>query len=76
MTIDVELFDKETEKLVEEFDISHIGARVVAEILGITEEELAFSWPLSGDQRDALFRRAGISPSVEGCDVFVTAHSS
>ncbi len=60
MRLEVTAYDKKSEQLVSETDVTRIGYTFACELLDIPFEDLVFVYRLTADQISAISRRADI----------------
>ncbi|WP_157121041.1 DUF7683 domain-containing protein [Nocardia miyunensis] len=60
MRFEVTAYDKASEQLVSEIDVTPIGYNFACELLGIPLEDLVYVYRLNADQISAISHRAGI----------------
>lgn len=75
MTLVVEVYDRETERFLQEFEINTVSADIVASAIDVEVDELIYMCPVSGDQLAKLISATGINPQTLNTEIFVTVRA-
>ncbi|MEU4351845.1 hypothetical protein [Streptomyces sp. NPDC023838] len=67
----ISLFDKNTEKLLGEIDVSHLSGTFLASLFGIPLSEFVDSYPIGEREAAALSELSGVGFDLQGVDYFL-----
>jgi hypothetical protein len=68
-------FDKETDLIADRVDVTALGSKFLAELIGVPEDDLVYDNPLSGNQLRVLCEATGFTPDTARREYFVIAEA-